>query len=64
MTAFVPEFNKIAIQEIGQMPTDKEAIGLSRVHMYESNIITRKLSILFLNTFILLRASVLPFQKV
>ena len=29
-------FNKIAIQETPQMAADKEAIGLSTVHMYES----------------------------
>ena len=29
-------FNKIAIQATVQMAADKEAVGLSRVHMYES----------------------------
>ena len=29
-------FNKIAIQATAQMAADKEAVGLSRVHMYES----------------------------
>ena len=28
-------FNKIAIQARSQMATDKKAVGLSRVHMYE-----------------------------
>ena len=31
--------NKIAIQATAQMAADKEALGLSRVHMYESNCI-------------------------
>ena len=32
-------FNKISIQATAQMAADKEAIGLSRVHMYESKCI-------------------------
>ena len=32
-------FNKIAIQARAQMAADKEAVGLSRVHMYESKCI-------------------------
>ena len=32
-------FNKIAIQATGQMAGDKEAIGFSRVHMYESKFV-------------------------
>ena len=32
-------FNKIAIQPTAQMAADKEAVGLSRVHMYESKCI-------------------------
>ena len=31
--------NRIAIQVTAQMAADKEAIGLSRVHMYESKCI-------------------------
>ena len=29
-------FNTIAIQTTAEMAADKEAVGLSRVHMYES----------------------------
>ena len=32
-------FNKIAIQATAQMAADKEAVSLSRVHMYESKCI-------------------------
>ena len=32
-------FNKIAIQATAQMVVDKEAVGLSRVHVYESRCI-------------------------
>ena len=34
----VTRFNKIAIHARDQMAADKEAVGLSRVHMYESKI--------------------------
>ena len=37
LLAFFSRFNKIAIQATAQMAADKEAISLSRVHMYESN---------------------------
>ena len=51
-------FNKIAIQARAQMAADKEAVGLSRVHMYESKcILTRYLSILFLNIVTLLECT-------
>ena len=33
---FLTRFNKIAIQATAQMATDKEAVSLSRVHMYLS----------------------------
>ena len=32
-------FKKLAIQARAQMAADKEAVGLSRVHMYESKCI-------------------------
>ena len=32
-------FNKIAIQARAETAADKEAVGLSRVHMYESKCI-------------------------
>ena len=35
------QFNKIAIQAKAQMAADKEAIGLSRVHVYKSMCILR-----------------------
>ena len=41
-------FNKIAIQAAAQMDADKEAVGLSRVHIYASKCM-RVLSILFVN---------------
>ena len=37
--SFQEEFNKIATQARAQMAADKEAVGLSRFHMYESKCI-------------------------
>ena len=34
-TSLANGFNKIAIQATAQMAADKEAVGLSRVHIYE-----------------------------
>ena len=39
MISYIFRFNKIAIQARAQMAADKEAVGLSRVHMYESKCI-------------------------
>ena len=39
MHSFVTRFNKFAIQARAQMAADKEAVGLSRVHTYESKCI-------------------------
>ena len=50
----------IAIQAIAQIAADKEAAGLSRVHMFEYKCIlppTRQLSILFLHLLILLECT-------
>ena len=38
-TTSLTQFGKIAIQATAQMAEDKEAIGLSRVHMYKSKCI-------------------------
>ena len=37
--SYITRFNNIAIQARAQMATDKEAVGLSKVHMYESKCI-------------------------
>ena len=36
MLDLTSDFNEIAIRARAQMAADKEAVGLSRVHMYES----------------------------
>ena len=54
LTTYV--FNN-AIQTTAQMAVDTEAVGLSRVHMYESIKCILPLSILFLNILILLECT-------
>ena len=40
-TADLTRFNKIATQARAQAAADNDAVGLSRVHMYESKCILR-----------------------
>ena len=42
-------FNKIAIQATAQMAADKEAVGLSSVHMYDSCILSLQYNCLFIS---------------